>query len=413
MTSITSTDINKNKLDNSQNRPTFSIIVPVYNVGEYINDAIMSIKNQTFRDFECIIVDDGSTDNCIKLIYPFIKDDKRFTIITQSNGGLSNARNNGYKKSYGKFVLFLDGDDKFSPHLLKRVHDRVAQSNAEIVVYNYSILDSTTGYIGHSIHELSQFTNKGIINPTSISDNIFNTFGNQVWTKVFKRDFLEKSGLYFDEKLKRAEDLPFTQIALISTNKVAVVDQSLVFYRVNRDTSNSGTIGVHYGDIFTALDKLYRFIIKKKQDLYVNSFNRLFLDNIYYNLSSTVGTEYQKKVFDLAKGRIHKYKMNIKNSNLTKKQSDLYAILDKKQLIDLLNFMLMEEQNALRTAQQTINSLDEHILQLKKSLKESTELARNLDLMYANLRQNYDGVYKIPKFSRDNWEKLKKRRNNE
>ena len=96
-----------------------SIIVPVYNSDKYLKECIDSILNQTYKEWECLIVDDGSTDNSAKIIKTYIKGDVRFKYTYQTNKGVSVARNTGFKLASGDFINFLDGDDTFLPNKLK------------------------------------------------------------------------------------------------------------------------------------------------------------------------------------------------------------------------------------------------------------------------------------------------------
>ena len=99
------------------NKYKFSIIVPVYNVENYVDKCIKSILNQTYKNYEVIIINDGSTDNSLNIINKY-KNNKKIKIITQKNKGLSNARNNGMKMATGDYLLFIDSDDYIEDKLL-------------------------------------------------------------------------------------------------------------------------------------------------------------------------------------------------------------------------------------------------------------------------------------------------------
>ena len=107
--------------------PKFSIIVPVYNVEEYIDDCLKSIKNQTFKDYEVIVVNDGTKDNSMDIVKKYDVE-----IINQENGGLSAARNAGVKKAKGEYLIFLDSDDYIEKDLLKKINDSI-KDNPDVV----------------------------------------------------------------------------------------------------------------------------------------------------------------------------------------------------------------------------------------------------------------------------------------
>ena len=112
-----------------------SIIVPVYNVEQYLDRCVNSILNQTFTDFELILVDDGSKDHCPEMCDEWSKKDARITVIHKENGGAGSARNIGMKKASGKYVCFVDSDDWVSFHMLKNLHDMLKKhSDAQIAM---------------------------------------------------------------------------------------------------------------------------------------------------------------------------------------------------------------------------------------------------------------------------------------
>ena len=120
----------------------FSIIVPIYNVEKYIEKCLQSIKDQTFKNFEVIMVDDGSTDNSNKIMKLFEKD-KRFKSYSKKNGGLSDARNYGIQYTTGDYVLFIDSDDYIDKKLLETLEDTIKKAKADTIKFN--IVDVING----------------------------------------------------------------------------------------------------------------------------------------------------------------------------------------------------------------------------------------------------------------------------
>ncbi|MCL2737802.1 MAG: glycosyltransferase family 2 protein [Alphaproteobacteria bacterium] len=113
--------------------PKISIILPVYNAGKYLADALESVKNQTYTDWECVCVNDGSTDGSESVIAEFVKHDKRFVLVNQSNGGVSSARNAGLDAARGEFIAFLDHDDLLTPGALEHFMRLADAYNADMV----------------------------------------------------------------------------------------------------------------------------------------------------------------------------------------------------------------------------------------------------------------------------------------
>ena len=133
-----------------RNRPEISVIVPVYRVEKYLNDCIDSILAQTFADFELILVDDGSPDNCPALCDAAAAKDSRIRVIHQKNRGLSGARNAGLDIARGRWAAFVDSDDMLLPQALEKAHSTAEKTGADVVLYGFAFTDengSVAAYI--------------------------------------------------------------------------------------------------------------------------------------------------------------------------------------------------------------------------------------------------------------------------
>lgn len=117
-----------------------SIVVPVYNVYPFVKECIESICNQTYKNIEIILVDDGSTDNSGKVCEEYRKDDSRIRVIHQNNQGLSAARNAGIQIANGEFLMFVDSDDRIHPMMVQAMYDAMAQNRAELVICSYRMI---------------------------------------------------------------------------------------------------------------------------------------------------------------------------------------------------------------------------------------------------------------------------------
>ena len=113
-----------------------SVIVPVYNIEHYIEECIKSILNQTFKEFELLLVDDGSTDSSLNICRGYEKKDNRIKVIHKKNGGLSDARNVGIEKACGKYICFIDGDDFIANDTLENMYNLILKNNSQIAVCN-------------------------------------------------------------------------------------------------------------------------------------------------------------------------------------------------------------------------------------------------------------------------------------
>ena len=117
------------------NVPFFSVIVPVYNVEKYLKECVDSILGQSFSDFELILVDDGSPDNCPAICDEYAKKDEHVKVIHKPNGGVSSARNAGIQMARGEYILFCDSDDFYLDTAFEKIHYNLIQFNADILCF--------------------------------------------------------------------------------------------------------------------------------------------------------------------------------------------------------------------------------------------------------------------------------------
>lgn len=182
---------------------SISVIVPIYNIQNWLNKCLASILNQTFKDFEVILVDDGSTDNSDKICEKFIKKDKRFKYFLKKNGGLSDARNYGLNEAKGKYVVFVDGDDFLQKDYLQTLYTNITNHSADVAMCNCNIVDDEGEKIA-----MVPLPVTGLINGRRFLNCVFYERAGLsytvVWNKIFKKDIFStirfsKGKLYEDE----------------------------------------------------------------------------------------------------------------------------------------------------------------------------------------------------------------------
>lgn len=174
--------------------PTFSIIVPVYNTEQFLDKCVSSILAQTYKDFELILVDDGSPDNCPQMCDKYAQSDSRIKVLHKKNGGVSSARNLGISVARGTYIWFVDSDDYIEPFSLQRLFEVQNSYNAELYVFN-----------NRSVCELSTE------NVNDFFRKYYFTYvlGFEPWNKLYKRDIIKANNLQFDTQEKIGEDLLF------------------------------------------------------------------------------------------------------------------------------------------------------------------------------------------------------------
>ena len=177
-----------------------SVIMPCYNSEIYLPNLFQMFKAQTFKNYELIFIDDGSTDNTNLLISEQLKKDKRMKLITlKKNTGQSNARNVGLKHAIGDYIIFLDSDDIFYPNLLKTTYELALKNKVDILIFDFECRFSNNtscrfhrNYLFNHPYPINE-----VFSPTDIRDNIFSFSKGVTWNKLFKRDLIVKNNLLF------------------------------------------------------------------------------------------------------------------------------------------------------------------------------------------------------------------------
>ena len=199
-----------------------SVIIPVYNVEDYLDVCLDSVIMQSFKDFEVICINDGTKDDCGQILEQYAKFDKRIKIITQENKGLSAARNTGIEAAKGKYITFVDSDDYISPIMLEKLYNNITRNKSDFVFCNQCIFNSST----NEIQIIWDFLNKDLFNKqvnkeyfceNDVSPEIYegmhvSAYG-KLYSKEFIKDFRFPEGLIF-------EDVPFFAQCFLSANEI-------------------------------------------------------------------------------------------------------------------------------------------------------------------------------------------------
>lgn len=251
--------------------PSISVIVPVYNVAPWLKECLDSVLNQTFRDMEIIIVDDGSTDSSPEIIKEYVEKDGRIIAIRKENGGLGSARNAALKIAKGEYIAFLDSDDKIHPETYTKLYEKAKKYDCDIVFCQTAYLDNLTGNITEEKNQtaLPLFEkyrdNTDLITLDQL--NPFDIFSYDsfvvAWNKIIKRSLIEKTNARFPERLI-FEDMPFYFNTLLNAHNLAIVWERLIYYRINRKNSITSSRKKE-GDIVQILLTIADDLIKTKK----------------------------------------------------------------------------------------------------------------------------------------------------
>lgn len=205
----------------------FSIIVPVYNVEKYLDKCLASILEQTFKDFECIIIDDGSPDNSNIIIDKYVKLDQRFKVIHQKNMGLSAARNAGLDIAQKNYIVFVDSDDYIADDYLEKFAAKIASTNAEIVVCGL-----TEVFKDYEKSIVFEDESTEVIKQNILAD----VWPSYAWNKCYKKSLF--ANIRFPVG-KIFEDILTIPEVCLYARKIVCIPDKLYYY--NRHNENSIT----------------------------------------------------------------------------------------------------------------------------------------------------------------------------
>lgn len=215
-----------------------SVIIPTYNCGKFLKDSIGSLLRQSFGDFEIIVVDNKSTDNTVQTVKEFMKQDKRISLIElDENLKQGIARNIGVDAAKGEYIMFVDGDDKTAPDFIEKMYNKIKKDDADMTICRWAPFDNNTGIVNHkhgyaNFHRLPEKYRNESFTWRDIKEELFSQ-SNVPWDKIYKKSFL------IDEEVKFPggmffEDNVFSFDAYMKAEKITILDECLIYYRVNR-----------------------------------------------------------------------------------------------------------------------------------------------------------------------------------
>lgn len=220
-----------------------SIVISIYNVEKYLDRCIKSVVQQTYRNLEIILVDDGSTDGCAKRCDEWSEEDRRIKVIHKENAGLGMARNTGIENARGKYLYFFDGDDYVSPDTIEKTVICAEQNSADIVLFGFcyvnasgKIKNSVVPSTGKQLYEGVEI--QSFILPDLIFPDLYSLEKSNLWMSacmcLFSADLIRKNGWRFvSEREYISEDVYSLLVLYHEVNRVAVVNEAYYYYCEN------------------------------------------------------------------------------------------------------------------------------------------------------------------------------------
>ena len=260
--------------------PKISVIIPVFNVEKFLPRCLDSVLHQTFSDFEVICVNDGSPDNCDKILEQYAQKDNRIKIISQINQGLSMARNNGFKYALGEYIYFLDSDDFIHPQLLEYAYKLAVGNKADIVEFDFKKIkiDSEFNVGKENLPEFDKIEYTVTDNPLDfwcIKRKPKISFN--VWTKLYKKELIDNFRFIANIHY---EDYPFNCAVLSKRPKYILTNLQMHYYFYNpQSISNIKANPKQIRDYHTGISYIYDFYKSaSKKDL--EQIKRRFIPSI-------------------------------------------------------------------------------------------------------------------------------------
>lgn len=214
--------------------PKVSVIVPVYNSEKYLPDTIESILNQTFADFELILIDDGSKDSSGVICDLYAAKDSRVRVIHKENGGICSARNAGLRIARGEYLAFCDNDDKYLPNLLKDNYELAKEHNADIVRFKRKRI----AYVdGRKIVSTTPAYRFAVLQGEKIAENYLNISGMSItiWNGLYRKSILDQNKIRFPKWMRYGQEDAWFNYCCYENADCIVMNPNVYYYWIQRD----------------------------------------------------------------------------------------------------------------------------------------------------------------------------------
>ena len=321
-----------------------SVIVPVFNVGDYLSTSLDSILNQSLEDIEIICINDGSTDDSLKILENYAKKDNRIKIISKENEGQGTARNVGLDNACGEFISFVDADDFIKKDMLEKLYNKSVNGNLDLVMCKVSSFDNETHVIDDNLWYYSLKCFSGF------KKEVFNNLDTKEFTslisvtpynKLYRRSFVEKNNIRFPEKYIFEDEVFFYNVYL-KAKRISLIDENLYCYRTNRKGSTvSKGLDKDYSDIIHIFRLIRDLLVETNYiNVYKKQVYNRFIHLILWRFSQTA-PKYRKNFFNLMKKEFNEIlNENSKDFSLNVDELDFKI---KSRTLKVLNSKNLEE----------------------------------------------------------------------
>lgn len=261
-----------------------SVVIPVYNVEDFLGECLDSILNQTLEDIEVICVNDGSPDRSLEILNEYASKDSRMTVLDQENGGHAVATNRGMKLAKGKYIFFMDSDDILELNALEETYKVAEERNVDFVIFQAINYYMDTGELveqeNYSMNELADFVGDSVFNYRDIRDYIFSITVTP-WSKLYNREFVMKNNITYPEGLV-FDDNVFFYDTLFAADRITFLRKHL--FKRRWYSSSSTTSGArHFTNYIKICDLIWDVFFRYGEFEYYK--DEMLLKKFYTNLT--------------------------------------------------------------------------------------------------------------------------------
>ena len=237
--------------------PLVSVIIPSFNAENYIEECVDSVLGQSLKDFELIVVDDGSTDGTVNLVKSI--QDQRLSLIEATRANAGRARNLGMAKATGKYLYFLDADDYIAADCLLKLTNCAETNSADVVVCKSHYLDDITKTVSPLDFSMVGVETDVLMTGDTLPSRPFQSFVGWPWDKLFRRDYIRELGIQFQEQ-RTSNDALFVFVALAKANSIYCLDEDLIAHRTNNAASLEHTRSKSWHCALDAMDAIGSYL---------------------------------------------------------------------------------------------------------------------------------------------------------
>ena len=299
-----------------------TIVVPVYKVEKYIDRCIKSILNQTYKNLEIILVDDGSPDNCGKICENYAQKDKRIKVVHKENGGLSDARNAGISISNGKYISFIDSDDYIDPEYIELLYKTIKKDKSDMAISSHKVIYENGTVLEKATKEESILKPKEVLKRILYDDGI----DLSAWAKLYKIELFKEIRY---PKGRLFEDAATTYKLVDKCEKISIISRSTYNYIIRGNSITNVNFSEKKMDLIISTEEMCKYVKKKYPDLEEATNRRL----MYAYLSTLTQLVKSNEKNENAEKKLYGYikqnsKMILRDKNVPKR--DKIAIISTK-----------------------------------------------------------------------------------